>query len=114
MRGQRSSQPKGCLQNFLYLLYVAVFGSLFAFSVFVAAPELEKHLELNVCQPGTIVEERKSRRELKTVICVDKKTGRKTNVSTYQFFQCCPPALVIFIAAICQLFLSHFWKANKD
>lgn len=109
------SQPKGCFQNIVYLLYVAVFVSLFAFSVFILGPQLERYFQSEVCQPQTIVSERKWRSDLKTVICLDKKTGRKINVSTYQFFQCCPTVLVIFLAVICSLFLNLFLRAaNKS
>lgn len=114
MRQSEDYEPKGCFQNIVYLFYVAVFTILAAYTIFVFAPQLERHFESEVCQPETIVEERKSRGELKTVICIDKKTGRKINVSTYQFFQCCPPILIFFIALICGLFLNIFFKlVNK-
>lgn len=111
------SQRKGCFQNIVYLLYVAVFGSLSAISVFTLGPNLERYFQSEVCQPETIVEERKWRSDLKTVICVDKNTGRKINVSTYQFFQYCPTVLIICIAIICSLFLQTFLKyrnAKRD
>ena len=115
MRQSDDYEPKGCFQNIVYLFYVAVLASLFAFSVFILGPQLERYFQLEVCQPETIVSERKWRSDFKTVICVDKKTGRKINVSTYQFFQCCPTVLVIFLALICSLFLNLFLRAaNKS
>ena len=80
------SQPKGCFQNIVYLLYVAVFVSLFAFSVFILGPQLERYFQSEVCQPQTIVSERKWRSDLKTVICLDKKRGGKLMFQPTNFF----------------------------
>ena len=115
MRQTNNSQPKGCFQNIIYLLYVAIFTILAAYSLFVLGPQLERQLELNVCQAETIVEKYNGRGKAKTVICVDKNTGRKIAVSSYQYFQICPTALIIFIAIICGLFLGLFLRiANKN
>lgn len=97
----------------VYLLYMLVFVSLAVFSLYILGPQLEKELELNLCQPETIVEKSNGRGKAKTVICVDKNTGRKIDVSPYQYFQCCPTFLIMFIAIICGLFLNRLLKVTN-
>lgn len=111
MQVQNAVNSEGCSEKIIIAIFTVVFGIAFVLSLFVIGPELENYFELQVCQPETIVKTSNGRGKEKTIICVDKKTGRKINVSPYQYFSCCPTILIIFLAIFCRLFLNLFLKA---
>jgi hypothetical protein len=92
MRGQRSSQPSGCGEKIVRIIFIVFFGLGFIGSFFAASFAERIALE-TVCRPGTIHNDSWGRRRETT--CINKDTGKKTDVSLMQIFQCCPLAIVL-------------------
>lgn len=93
----QQNKPSGCGEKIVVAISTVILGTAFLLSLFVFGPLFETYLELQVCQPDSIMETNNGRGKAKTIICVDKKTGNKIDVSQYQYFYCCPLFIVLFL-----------------
>ncbi|MBX7169564.1 MAG: hypothetical protein K1X72_01330 [Pyrinomonadaceae bacterium] len=106
--------PKSIVEKSVTAIMTIVFLIAFMLSLFVFGPLFETFLELQVCQPNSIVKTNNGRGKAKTIICIDKKTGNKIDASHYQYFYCCPPAIVIFLVAIYGIFVNLLFRNSRN
>ena len=110
MRRSNNSQPSGCLGNIFKLLFVFIGALTLFISIYYLAPFVENAVESNFCQDETIQSEFMGRGKMKKVTCLDKKTGKKVDVSILQFSQCCPTIILIVLLAFTGIFTIFILK----
>ena len=110
MSRSNNSKSNGCLENIFKLLFV-FFGTLTLFiSIYYLAPLTENAVESNFCQDESVQTEFRGRGKMKKVTCLDKKTGKKVDVSMLQIVQCCPTIILAVLIILIGVFTSFFLK----
>lgn len=92
------SESSGCFMKTV-IVSLSIFLAVFIFAnIFIFMPLIERALQKSVCKSGTIRNEGSGKHKKST--CLDKKTGKKTDVSILQVVSCCPGAFILVFVSI--------------
>lgn len=108
------NQPRnsnGCAKQIVTTFFMLFFGVALIGSFFLM-PVFQRLAVETVCHPGTIVYDKWTSHR-KTPTCIDKKTGKKTDVAIYEIFGCCPLMFVLFGIVIYAIFANLVFRNSN-
>ncbi len=108
----KNLEPLGCFGKTIMYFFGIVYVAIMFGSIYILAPITERAVQENFCKPGTIRNESWGRR--RTTTCIDKKTGRKTDVSIMQIIGCCPSGFISIFGLIFLLILGRILRGKKN